>query len=633
MLNKRWMQLSNIKLLQRAWHLVRVESRNDFITDIFTLEGFAATLDKSLQTISLAVRSETYRPRPLLRIDVPKTELSCRPGSIIALEDRVVLYAIVLLIARDLDQKLPKGVYSYRVNRRWGRDGHIFKEADLYDIPYLKRKKIRAEIDPFDAWYALWPQFDKASREAFQTNKHQYLSTSDISAYFENINLDVLRDQLFQLLPNEPKLINFLISFFEQWTVPDIAGRLHKRGIPQGSNISSFFANIFLLPLDAELDAFCRARGSAYFRYMDDVRVFSKSRKDAVQAIFLLERTLRSLQLNPQSAKTVIYDEANREITWALIDERVDLLSKMRDLIIQDIKLGAISSLTKEQYQKKLEEIARRPAKNPKEEKLIGSRKPLSSLSLRAFRLWVHCHMLLGLNDYVPVLLREALRGHDYRLTRQISSSSRRFPRKKTIENTIVSYLRSTNIKFPHQEAELLWGLRYLSRLNRSVYRTALKMVLSDDAHFYVRMQSAFLLHRAPPTPVNRRLIRQSFNREANSRVKVALAALLLTTNSSATVAAVVRELYLHPDPVVRQFGILLRSVRQDFRSASRRIRFVFAKGNEHLVVDHLPLIWAMAHSGNSHIRQLVRAALMSSKNTFPMLEIRPILADLANSI
>ena len=150
------------------------------------------------------------------------------------------------------------------------------------------------------------------------------MATSDIAAYFENIQLPILRDQLLQYVHDEPELVNLLLYVFETWVDRTSDGRAHFRGIPQGNFISSFLGNIFLLPLDESLKEYCASRDAAYFRYMDDVRVFTKKREDARVAVLLMARRLRELHLNVQTAKTRIYDDKLKEVSRFLIDDRVD---------------------------------------------------------------------------------------------------------------------------------------------------------------------------------------------------------------------------------------------------------------------------------------------------------------------
>ena len=117
MSNRLFSKLLSLDLLKRAWHLARNDAQNDFIYDSYRYNDYAFRLEDNLKGLLLRLESETYRPQPLLRIDVPKSTLTVRPGSVIEIEDRIVLFAILCLIAQILDKKLPETVYSYRLKK------------------------------------------------------------------------------------------------------------------------------------------------------------------------------------------------------------------------------------------------------------------------------------------------------------------------------------------------------------------------------------------------------------------------------------------------------------------------------------------------------------------------------------
>jgi hypothetical protein len=74
----------------------------------------------------------------------------------------------------------------------------------------------------------------------------------------------------------------------------------------QGNEVSSFLGNIYLIPLDRELIRFCKKHNGKWFRYVDDVKVFTRSKEDARQAVFVINNALRTLHLNLQGSKTEI---------------------------------------------------------------------------------------------------------------------------------------------------------------------------------------------------------------------------------------------------------------------------------------------------------------------------------------
>ena len=111
------------------------------------------------------------------------------------------------------------------------------------------------------------------------------------------------------------------------------------RGIPQGNEVSSFLGNIYLLPFDKALTEFCRKHDATWFRYVDDVDVYTRSAEAARAVVFEINEILRSLHLNLQGSKTEIltgdelvteYENSDQELldrVWSEL-ERLDCRAK-----------------------------------------------------------------------------------------------------------------------------------------------------------------------------------------------------------------------------------------------------------------------------------------------------------------
>ena len=256
--NRLYRKLCSMDVLKRAWHLVRNDARTDFIHDTYRYSEFGFNLEENLKSIQEDLFREKNYPKPLLEIDVPKSSLAVRPGSVPEIEDRIVTYAIIYLIAPCLDKKLPEGVYSYRLKSEKVRDS-LFHDHEILKFPFLKKKTIQERIDIVEPWYGQWPIFIEKSKYAFEQEGYKFLAISDIVSYFENIDLEILRDEiLLKHLPKEQKIINLLMHILEYWTWRSCEGKPVSRGIPQGNEVSSFLGNIYLLSLDEEFESFLK---------------------------------------------------------------------------------------------------------------------------------------------------------------------------------------------------------------------------------------------------------------------------------------------------------------------------------------------------------------------------------------
>jgi reverse transcriptase-like protein len=606
--------------------LSRNDMRQDFVEDLYSSDAFAINLEENLRELGNRILTDTYRPGALLRIEVPKGSLGTRPGSVPLMRDRVALYSIIYLIGPVADKLIPPNVYSFRVKKDFEPQKGMFHETDTLDIPFVKRQQIVREIDPFDPWYAAWPEFDRESRETFEAEDYRFMATSDISAYFENIQLGMLRDTLHRAVPNEHRIVSLLLSSLEAWTYKTHTGRQQLRGIPQGTTISSFLGNLFLLSLDEVFVDFERETGSKYFRYMDDIRVFAKSVKDARRAIFRLDATLRALHLNMQSAKTRIYDENAKEITFALVDSRVDYLKTLSDQIRTDDANHKLSRRRRTQYRDRLRRVARENPSNRREQRIVGRRRKLEGLSLRVFRLWMTAHLQLGLSDFVPALLAELRDNPDNRLTRRLVASAKAFPRRSSIATSVFEFVESDLNIFAHQEAELLRACRYLAVIPAELLGHARRRLNDESQHYYVRMQSAFLLSRTELSSADLNELARLFNVERNSYVQAAVTTLLVQRSGVEHLQWIER-FVCHPNLRVRDNGRLFIALSNDISVARQRMRFVFDEAVPSRLADYMAFIWVLASSPRIETLRTLADMLLPVSKAIRITGLRGVLA------
>ncbi len=306
--NVLYKHLCTPETLRIGWHLAQRDSRDNFLRDVVGYADFAASLSETITYVLRDLVARRFQPRHILEIDVPKSGLSVRPGNVLPMPDAVVLHAIVLLIAPRLDRRLSDQAFSYRLAKDWEKrisKGHgMFRQAPR-DIPFLRNATIR-QFDPFESWYDAWPEFDRTRRDAVLSDGYTHLTRTDITAYFENIDLRILENALRETLPNEPVLVQLLLRILAAWTRRTEGGTPVGRGIPQGNDVSSFLANIYLLPLDKALIAFCKKHDATWFRYVDDIDVYTHSAEAARAVVFEINESLRALHLNLQGSKTEI---------------------------------------------------------------------------------------------------------------------------------------------------------------------------------------------------------------------------------------------------------------------------------------------------------------------------------------
>ena len=260
-------ELCSPAVIRAGWYLAQDDSRDDFIIDPIGHVDFASNLSERLSYLIEEVQCQRYRPSHIIDVDIPKSGLSVRPGNVLPIQEATLLHAITYVLAPRLDKKLSESVFSYRLHENWEKKAKkresIFRDGSA-DIPFLKRKTIHS-ISPFETWYEAWADFEANSTLAHTEEGYTHLTKTDISAFFENIDLHLLKTQLRSVMPrDEHRIVEILFRILDSWTRETSAGEPIRRGIPQGNNVSSFLANLYLLPLDQALSGYCKKRSARW---------------------------------------------------------------------------------------------------------------------------------------------------------------------------------------------------------------------------------------------------------------------------------------------------------------------------------------------------------------------------------
>ncbi|MBE1205773.1 reverse transcriptase domain-containing protein [Aminobacter carboxidus] len=593
MANEIWKKAISIKGLEAGWHLTRAELANGFYVDQFSQQAVAQNLTAQIAEIRRQLITDSYRFRPLRQVPIPKGSLSTRPGSHLPLRDRMVLWSVVRGLAPVFDGALSDNVYSYRLKEN-PKQGELFKEGDALEIPFLKRKSILQELDPFEPWYDSWPDFEKRTREEIGSG-YNYLSVADISGYFENINIDILKDHISSELKSEPILCNFVHSGLSEWVNVTQGGFRPKRSIPQGSGISSFFGNIYLIPIDESFEDIKGKYDFKYIRYMDDIRIFSRDLSTARMVIFRLERLVRDLHLSLQNSKTKILIETagDKQITNSLFDDRIDRIAEMRELL-NGLKISEKNAAVR------LHAIARSTPANGDSKRLLGVKDPKSGLTDRAMRMWMNMCIHVGSTDYLGTLKSQVYTNPDQRLSKIFVNSCIMFPRISTLGSTAEDFIKSVDNIHPHQESELIHGCRYLSNIPEGIWKRALGNVTSGTANFQLRTQSLLLLGMRSHTNEITKNIWRAMRKDhdvANHPFYISVLG-----HFSGEDRSTLKKYYMHhANPQNQEFGLLLEKFDSDDKAARNFLDFAFS--NDVSLSDWQGILFYMCGAKNKYIR------------------------------
>lgn len=214
----------------------------------------------------------TYLASERAMLNIPKSNFTLRYTLETSILDRAIYLGLASNLIKYYDPLLPWNVFSHRLNQ------------DKKPHKYLFKRGVKA-----------WQDFVGVIQSEI-TNTNVLLST-DLTNYFENIDLAVLKKSFLDLIPeteikDSPETvintIESLFGYLEKW------GYSKSRGLPQNRDASSFLANIYMLPIDK----YMINSGYKYYRYMDDIKIVCEDSFSAKKALKVLcvKFTLRSIE-------------------------------------------------------------------------------------------------------------------------------------------------------------------------------------------------------------------------------------------------------------------------------------------------------------------------------------------------
>ena len=121
------------------------------------------------------------------------------------------------------------------------------------------------------------------------TGSPLFVAKRDIANYFPSVDQNLLFQQLQQIVEPGDYLFQLLCERVRFQFEDGGATQTALRGIAFGTPIACFFANLYLTPLDCQLDSIPSLR---YFRYADDLLFFSEQKEAVVEAVERLNAVL-----------------------------------------------------------------------------------------------------------------------------------------------------------------------------------------------------------------------------------------------------------------------------------------------------------------------------------------------------
>jgi RNA-directed DNA polymerase len=131
---------------------------------------------------------------------------------------------------------------------------------------------------------------------------YTWVVDADLKRYFDNIPHDPLIERVEEKV-SDGAVIAMLKGYLKQDVMDAMEQWTPKGGTPQGAIISPLLSNIYLDPLDREMER----QGNEMVRYADDFVILCRSQAEAKEALELVRQWTANagLQLHPDKTRIV----------------------------------------------------------------------------------------------------------------------------------------------------------------------------------------------------------------------------------------------------------------------------------------------------------------------------------------
>jgi len=233
--------------------------------DGMTVDELMPMLRDRWQAIRDGMLNNTYRPGPVLKVEIPKPGGNgMRRLGIPTVLDRLIQQALLQVLQPFFDPTFSDGSFGFRP----GRSAHQALEK---------------------------------AREHIAVG-HRWVVDMDLEKFFDRVNHDVLMSRLARRIKDK-RILRLIRRYLQAGMMEDGSVSQRPQGTPQGGPLSPLLSNVLLDELDKELER----RGHRFVRYADDCNIYVRSRHAGERVLTSIERfLLERLRLTVNRDKSAV---------------------------------------------------------------------------------------------------------------------------------------------------------------------------------------------------------------------------------------------------------------------------------------------------------------------------------------
>jgi RNA-directed DNA polymerase len=251
----------NLKNLYSAFEHVK-KNKGKAGLDKVSIKMFESDLENNIMNIHNELKTEIYKPKPVLRVYIPKGKGGRRPLGIPTVKDRIVQQAIRQVIEHIFEKDFSDNSFGFRPGRSC--------------LDAIKRV------------------------EEYRQQGYRQVLDADIKAFYDTIPHKLIMQRLCEKIA-DGWVLTSIENMLKAGVMEDGIMQETTEGTPQGGVLSPLLANLVGDIIDKELES----AGYKFVRYADDFIILTKTESELPAAFeFVKELIENKLEMKLSESKT-----------------------------------------------------------------------------------------------------------------------------------------------------------------------------------------------------------------------------------------------------------------------------------------------------------------------------------------